>query len=288
MQEQRFVPSRTERLPRRILVAPIKKQPTLVLAFVNQKGGGGKTTIAQNLAVCLGLRHRKRVLLIDLDPQGNLGQGLIHGQINNSKTADRLLVVPKVDVNEYIIQVRPNVDLIHNNYQKEIRESVDRLPPNTDLLRKQLGMVLAQYDYVFIDTPAGLCRSTQIGVDAADHVILVASCGGYELQGVIAAVNWIAGDHNRLARRMPSIKVMLNNYDGRQQFDREFASEARRIFGDDVFQTHIHTSAKIVEAAAMGVAVIEYDNSCCAAEDFEWLSQEFLGLFGAEDRRHAV
>ena len=282
MREQACVPFGAERLQRETLVAPVKKEPTRVLAFVNQKGGTGKTTIAQNLAVCFGLRHGKRVLCIDLDPQGNLGQGLFYGPINNPKTADRLLVVPKVDINEYIIQVRPNIDLIHNKFQKDLREAVDRLPLHPNLLRKQLGSALKNYDYVIVDTPSGLCRSTQVGIDAADQVILVVSCGMYGLKGMIAVVDWMAGIHNRLAKPMPSIKVVLNNYDERRRFDRDFIQEIQHIFGDDLFQTHVRTSTRIIEAAARGVAVIEYDDSCGAAEDFEWLSLEVLGLLGAK------
>ena len=282
MREQTFAPFGSERLQRDVLVAPIKKEPTRVLAFVNQKGGTGKTTIAQNLAVCFGLRHGKRVLCIDLDPQGNLGQGLFYGPINNPKTADRLLVVPKVDINEYIIQVRPNIDLIHNKFQKDLREAVDRLPLHPNLLRKQLGSALKNYDYVIVDTPSGLCRSTQVGIDAADQVILVVSCGMYGLKGMIAVVDWMAGIHNRLAKPMPSIKVVLNNYDERRRFDRDFIQEIQHIFGDDLFQTHVRTSTRIIEAAARGVAVIEYDDACGAAEDFEWLSLEVLGLLGAK------
>jgi chromosome partitioning protein len=282
MPDQLCVPFGTERLQHEVYVAPlIKEESARVIAFVNQKGGTGKTTIAQNLAVCFGLRHSKRVLCVDLDPQGNLGHGLVYDQINNPKTADRLLVVPKVEIDEYINQVRPNIDLIHNKFQKDLREAVDRLPLAPNLLRRQLGSALRRYDLVIVDTPAGLCRSTQVGVDAADQVILVVSCGMYGLKGMIAVVDWMTGIQKRLVKPMPSIKVVLNNYDERRRFDREFIQEVRRIFGDGLFNTHIRTSTRIIEAAARGVAVIEYDNSCGAAQDFEWLSREFLGVTSA-------
>jgi chromosome partitioning protein len=288
MLEQTCVPFGAARLQREILGAPLKEEPAKVIAFVNQKGGAGKTTIAQNLAVCFGLRHNKRLLCVDLDPQGNLGQGLIYDQINNPKTADRLLVVPKVDIDEYIVSVRTNIDLIHNKFQKDLREAVDRLPLSPNLLRKQLGSALRRYDYVIIDTPSGLCRSTQVGVDAADQVVLVVSCGMYGLKGMIAVIDWMTGIQKRLVKPMPSIKVVLNNYDERRRFDREFIQEIQRIFGGDLFQTHIRTSTRIIEAAARGVAVIEYDNACGAAQDFDWLSREFLGLSSAEECKHAA
>src|SRR5215470_7429161 len=186
MPDQICVPFGTERLQHDILVAPLKERPAQVIAFVNQKGGTGKTTIAQNLAVCFGLRHSKRVLCIDLDP--------------------------KVEIDEYINTVRPNIDLIHNKFQKDLREAVDRLPLAPNLLRRQLGSAIRRYDYVVVDTPAGLCRSTQVGVDAADQVILVVSCGMYGLKGMIAVVDWMAGIQKRLVKPM-QIKVVLNNYD---------------------------------------------------------------------------
>lgn len=278
MVKQTRAPYEVERLQQETPFAPLKREPAQILAFVNQKGGTGKTTTAQNLAVCFGLRHDKRVLCIDLDPQGNLGQGLVYDQLNTPKTADRLLVVPKVNINEYIIPVRSNIDLIHNKFQKEVREAVDRLPLYPDLLRKQLGSTLTRYDYVIVDTPAGLCRSTQIGIDAANQVVLVVSCGMYGLKGMVAVIDWMAGIYGKLARPMPSIKVVLNNYDERRRFDREFRREILHIFGDDLFQTHIGTSARIIEASAQGMAVVERYPLCPAAEDFRCLSREILGL----------
>ena len=88
---------------------------------------------------------------------------------------------------------------------------------------------------------------------------------------------------------MPSIKVVLNAYDERRRFDREFIQENTAPFRRRLFNSRIRTSTRIIEAAARGVAVIEYDNSCGAAQDFEWLSREFLGLAGAkEECKHAA
>jgi chromosome partitioning protein len=281
MLEQTCEPFQTERLQQEPFYAPLKKEPAQVLAFVNQKGGTGKTTTAQNLAICFGLQHDKRVLCVDLDPQGDLSQGLIYGQIPTQKTADRLLVVPKLNVDEYIVPARPNIDLIHNKYQKDLREAVDHLPFTPDLLRRRLGPALTRYDYILIDTPAGLCRSTQIGIEAADQVVIVVSCAMYGLRGIIAVVDWMACIYNQYAKRMPSIKVVLNNYDERRRFDREFRREIHHIFGNDLLQTHIRTSARIVEVAAQGIAVVEFTQPCSAAEDFKWLSLEVLSPISA-------
>src|SRR5437867_3116299 len=105
-----------------------KDKQASILAFVNQKGGTGKTTTAQNLAICFARLHGQRVLCIDLDPQGNFGEGLLSTPINTTKTADRLLLVPKANAAEYIIPLRPGVDLIPNRFQRELHDGVDRLP----------------------------------------------------------------------------------------------------------------------------------------------------------------
>jgi chromosome partitioning protein len=278
MPEQICAPVGAKLLQQNRSFTQLNKEPTKVLAFVNQKGGAGKTTIAQNLAVCFGLYHDKRVLCVDLDPQGNLGQGLVRDRIDTPKTADRLLVVPKASINEYIINVRPNVDLIHNRFQKELHETVDRLPLLPDLLRRQIGPALARYDYIFIDTPAGLCRSTQIGVEAANQVILIVSCGTYGLKDMSSVIDWMWENCKRLIKLMPSIRVVLNNYDKHRRFDRDFKLELERIFGDEFFQTHIRASVRIIEAAAQGVAVVEHNQDYPVAEDFKWLSREILGL----------
>lgn len=261
----------------------LKKTPAQIFAFVNQKGGTGKTTMAQNLAVCFAQHYGKRVLGVDLDPQGNFGQGLSFDPISTSKTSDRLLVVPKVNIDEYILPLRPGVDLIHNSFQKELREAVDRLPLYPGLLRKQLGAALTRYDYVMIDTPASLSRSTQFGVDAADQVILVVSCGIYGLKGMVTVVDWMTATCNRLSKAVPTVRVILNNYDERRRFDREFKQEIEHIFGDDLFRTQIRTSTRIVEAASHGIAVVEYNQLCSAADDFLELSREILGLSSTRD-----
>ena len=278
MPEQICAPVGAERLQQKRSFSPLKKEPAKVLAFVNQKGGAGKTTITQNLAVCFGLYHDKRVLCVDLDPQGNLGQGLVPDPIDTPKTADRLLVVPKVNIHEYIIKVRPNIDLIHNRFQKELREAVDRLPLYPDLLRRQLGPALSLYDYIFIDTPAGLCRSTQIGIEAANQVVLIVSCGKYGLKDMIAVIDWMLENCNRLIKPMPSIRVALNNFDKHKRFDRDFKLELQRIFGDELLQTQIRASVRIIEAAAQGATVVERHHDYPVTEDFKWLSQEILGL----------
>jgi chromosome partitioning protein len=257
---------------------PLPQTQAQVVAFVNQKGGTGKTTITQNLAVCLALEHNKRVLCVDLDPQGNLGHSLALEPITSTKTADRLLLVPSANIAEYIIPVRAAIDLIPNRYQRDLRENVERLPVSENLLRKHLSRVLTQYDYILIDTPAGLSRSTQAGIDVASQVVIVVSCGSYTLKGVSALVTWIGEISALRGKRSPAIRIALNHYDERQRFDRELEQELQGSFGDSLYQTRIRTSLRIVEAAARSKSVIEYLPVSTASTDFRRLSREILGL----------
>lgn len=255
-----------------------KDKQATILAFVNQKGGTGKTTTAQNLAVCFAKLHGQRVLCVDLDPQGNLGDGLLSIPLTTTKTTDRLLLVPKVNAAEYIIPLRPGVDLIPNRFHRELHDGVDRLPNRGDILRKQLSQIMTQYDYILVDTPAGLCKSTRIGIDAADQVIIVLSCGKYALRGMAAVIDWISENSAQVGKAMPQIKLVMNNYDERRRYDREFKQEVEYIFGEDLYQTQIRTTVRIVEASAQAIAAIELSQLNTAATDFSRLSREILGL----------
>ena len=157
------------------------------------------------------------------------------------------------------------------------------LPLSPDRLRRQLGPALTRYDYIVVDTPASLCRSTQIGIDAADQVILVVSCGVYGLKGMVAVLDWVSGICARLSKPLPKLKVVLNNFDERRRYDREFREEVQHIFGADLFCTQVRTSTRVVEAAATGLAVVEHFPLFPVAQDFLQLSREILGLSSAEE-----
>lgn len=266
---ERGYPSQTEASPR--------KKPRII-AFVNQKGGTGKTTLTQNLAACLALEHRQHVLCVDLDPQGNLGHSLITDAVTTTKTADRLLLVPSANVWEYILSVRPTVDLIPNRFQRDLRENVERLPLNENLLRGHLNRVQMNYDWILIDTPAGLNRSTQAGIDVADQVVIVMSSSSYAIKGTPALMAWIDEISNMPGKGRPLIRCVLNHFNERQRFDREIADHLDELFRDNIYQTRIRPSIRIVEAAAQAQSVIEYAPVSGAATDFRRLGRELLGL----------
>src|SRR5262245_66227002 len=106
----------------------------------------------------------------------------------------------------------------------------------------------------------------------------------YGLKDMIAVIDWMLENCNRLIKPMPSIRVALNNYDKHRRFDREFKLELQRIFGDELLETHIRPSVRIIEAAARGVSVVEHNQDYPFAEDGRWLSQESLGLAYGEDQ----
>jgi chromosome partitioning protein len=262
---------------------PPAAEPAKVIAFVNQKGGTGKTTISQNVAACFALVHRKQVLCVDLDPQGNLGQGMLPEAAIWKKTVDRMLLVPKPLVSEYIVPLRPGLDLIPNRYQKDIHDSVERLLPEANLLRSRLSVVLPHYDYVILDTPAGLSVPTRAAIEAADEIVIVMSCGMYALKGTATVMQGIQDLCATARRKPPAMRVVLNNCDDRRRFDREFRREVGRLFGDALYDTFVRPNVRIAEAAAHAQAVIEYREASLGATDFKRLSREMLGLPLVED-----
>ncbi len=257
---------------------PRNKQEAKIIVFASQKGGTGKTTTAQTLAACFTMFHGQRVLGVDLDPQGCFGAGLLRETPDTPKTADRLLIVPRADVSEYVIPVRPRLDLIPNHFRTNMREALESTPLSYDLLRRRLQPILPRYDYIIVDTPAGLSRSTQFGLDAADQVVLVLSCGKYALQGAANMLDWLSAHSQERRQLMPDVKVILNNFDERRCFDRDFKKELEYIFGADLMRSHIRPSVKIVEAAAQGITIMEKDEKNACVREFKQLSRELLGL----------
>lgn len=262
---------------------PATSRRAKIIAFVNQKGGTGKTTISQNVAACFALVHNRQVLCVDLDPQGNLGQGMIAGAVNTTRTTDRMLLVPKPRISEYIIPLRPGLDLIPNRYQKDIHDSIEKLPHQSNLLRGKLTAVLPYYDFVVLDTPAGLGVPTRVAIEAADEVVVVMSCGMYALKGTATVLEGVNELCAAAGRKPPVLRVVLNNFDDRRRFDREFRREAARLFGDALYETYVRPNIRIAEAASHSQAVIEYNETSLGATDFKRLTREMLGLPLVED-----
>lgn len=254
------------------------------LAFVNQKGGCGKTTAAVNLAGALA-RKGERVLLVDLDPQAHATMALSCAVEEEPTIADVLL-----DGVALAAAVQPapgGVALVPATLAlSELEEAAGRLVHPERLLGGALAAIAGDYDFALIDCPPradGVLTAN--AVRAADTAVLVVETGAFALQGAFRAIGIleeVAGD----AAAEFDLRVLGTLFDRRTSLARELLIGTQARFGALMFDTVIHENVRLREAAAVGVPVQTLDPGCRAARDFDALAEEVREL--AAERRDTL
>jgi chromosome partitioning protein len=259
---------------------------TIVLA--NAKGGTGKTTCAVNLSACLALHHGKRVLGIDLDPQGNFGisYGVDPRQLTH--TAYHMLTAESPDLREYVREIKPNLFLIPNAIAPDLENRLEASHNRDSLLRLRLRQIKNQYDYVIIDTPPAMRTATMNAIVAADEVIVVVDCGFYALYGLTDLMRQIARVSDAYEKDQIVIRGLLNMFNRGQNLDRDVKKEVSDFFGGLMIQAIIHKNVKLAEAASASQSIIEFDSSAPGALDFIRLSKELLAEYEPEEEKRAA
>ncbi|MBA3565847.1 MAG: ParA family protein [Actinobacteria bacterium] len=253
-----------------------------VIAFANQKGGVAKTTTTLNLGVALK-EAGKRVLIIDLDPQGNLtmSQGMNPDVIERSMFD---VLVHRVPISDVIHTVE--VDIAVASIDLAGAElALSALIGRERALEKALVEVRDKYDYVLLDTPPSLGLLTINAFVAADGVIVPVQCEYLSLRGLVQLENTLAMVRENLNPGVRVQGIVPTMYDGRTLHAREAIEILQENFGDLLFETRIRKTVRYAEAPVKGSSVLRYDPTGPAAQAYRDLAKEVLD--GAQAREHA-
>jgi chromosome partitioning protein len=250
-----------------------------IIAVSNQKGGVGKTTTAINLGAALAMTG-KRVLLVDIDPQGNLTSGVglkeqatesltVYEALTAENAADAVLPVLATSV-ENLALAPANRNLAGAEIELV---SVER---RESRLRDLLAPVRDSYDFVLIDTPPSLGLLTINALVAADAVLIPLHCEYFALEGIADLVATLRRIRSLLNPTLDIQGVLLTMHDERTNLGQQVANDIRKFFQDKVFQTVIPRNIRLGEAPSHGIPVILYDSKSRGAEAYVALAGELL------------
>lgn len=249
---------------------------TKIYAIANQKGGVGKTTTCVNLAASL-VATKKRVLLVDLDPQGNatMGSGISKNDVENSiyevlteqaKVSDCLILS---ESGKY--QVLPaNGDLTAAEVEMLAMDNKERR------LQHALNQVRDQYDYILIDCPPSLNMLTLNALTACDSVIIAMQCEYYALEGLSALVNTIQQIQRVLNPNLKIEGLLRTMYDPRNSLTNDVSAQLQHHFGDRLYRTCIPRNVRLAEAPSFGMPVLAFDRQSKGAIAYLALAGEIL------------
>ncbi len=249
------------------------------IAIFNQKGGVGKTTTNINLAACLALRGKK-VLVLDIDPQGNTTSGLGIAKRELEETVYNILVDFNYDPRKAIIHTGvDNLDLIPASVDLAGAEvELVQVEGREKALKIGLDKIKDEYDYIFIDCPPSLGLLTINSLAAVDSVLIPIQCEFYALEGVSQLVSTIELVKKSLNPGLEVQGVILSMFDGRTNLSAQVVQEVKKYFGSKVYSTVIPRNVRLAEAPSYGLPITAYDPKSKGAEAYMEFSEEFLDL----------
>ncbi|MDC1310832.1 AAA family ATPase [Burkholderiales bacterium] len=250
-----------------------------IIAIANQKGGVAKTTTAINLAAGVAAQG-KRVLLIDLDPQGNATTG---SGIDKSEAEVGVYDVLTESAEIRSVKVQSptaGYDLVTaNQHLAGADVELVGIDGRENILKRALEKVTDDYDFVLIDCPPALSFLTINGLTAAKYVIIPMQCEYYALEGLIDLVHTIKRIKSHLNPNLEIGGLVRTMFDGRNSFSHQVSEQLDTHFGDKLFETVIPRNVRVAEAPSHGLPVLIYDKTSKGALAYRSLSVEFLNRF---------
>ena len=249
------------------------------IAIFNQKGGVGKTTTNINLAACLAKKGTK-ILVLDIDPQGNTTSGLGIEKKALKRSSYDLMIEDDINAEDVILKTGvDNLDIIPANVSlsgAEVELAIIR--GREKRLKKALNQVKEKYDFIFIDCPPSLGLLTINSLTAVDSVLIPIQCEFYALEGVAQLMNTIEIVRKNLNEKLYVQGVILSMFDGRTNLSVQVVEEVKKYFREKVYKTVIPRNVRLAEAPSYGLPIIEYDPKSKGAEAYREFADEFLGV----------
>ena len=247
-----------------------------IIAIANQKGGVGKTTTAINLSACLAEKGQ-RVLVVDIDPQGNTTSGLGIAKDNVDNTIYEVML-QEIDISDAICKdIFENLDIIPSNVNLAGAEiDLIDIENREYILKNAINTVRNNYDYVILDCPPSLSMLTVNAMTAADTVLVPIQCEYYALEGLTQLIHTINLVKKKLNPLLELEGVVFTMYDARTNLSLQVVENVKENLNQNIYKTIIPRNVRLAEAPSYGKPINLYDSRSTGAESYRLLAEEVI------------